>query len=104
MMSQRQCTRYQRRLAYGVVPLIALFFAVAAASPRSADPVRVLAAVTLKPALDAIAAKYDDGKVVVVYGPCVDGPRLARIFSRVCIEDQLQSCVRPVGAAPGRRP
>ena len=38
------------------------------------------------------------------HGSCVDGPRLARIFSRVCIEDQLQSCVRPGGAAQNRRP
>jgi catechol 1,2-dioxygenase len=29
----------------------------------------------------------------------VDGPRLARIFSRLGIEDQLQSCVRPGGVA-----
>jgi len=37
-------------------------------------------------------------------GSCVDGPRLARSFSRVWAEGHLQSCVRPVGAAPGRRP
>jgi molybdate transport system substrate-binding protein len=57
------------------MPLVALFFAVVVASPRAADPVRVLAAVTLKPALDAIAAKYGDGKVVLVYGP---SPMLAK--------------------------
>jgi hypothetical protein len=34
----------------------------------------------------------------------VDGRRLARIFSRVCIEDHLQSCVRPVGAAQAAGP
>jgi molybdate transport system substrate-binding protein len=75
MMSQRQRTRYQRHIVYGVIPLVALFFAGVAASPRAADPVRVLAAVTLKPALDAVAAKYGDGKVVPVYGP---SPMLAK--------------------------
>jgi molybdate transport system substrate-binding protein len=44
-------------------------------SPRAADPVRVLAAVTLKPALDAIAEKYSGGEVLLVYGP---SPTLAK--------------------------
>ena len=75
MMSQRQPTRYQRYIAQGVLPLVALFVAVVVVSPHAADPVRVLAAVTLKPALDAIVAKYGDGKVVLVYGP---SPMLAK--------------------------
>jgi hypothetical protein len=37
--------------------------------PCVAEPVRVLAAVTLKPALDAIAAKYGGGEVSLIYGP-----------------------------------
>jgi molybdate transport system substrate-binding protein len=56
------------------VSLIDLF-AVVVVSPRAADPIRVLAAMTLKPALDAIAAKYGGGKVVLVYGP---SPMLAK--------------------------
>src|SRR6516162_11451868 len=35
---------------------------------------------------------------------CVDGPRLARRISRTGTEGRLRSCVRPVGAAVGRRP
>ncbi|HEX3952595.1 MAG TPA: molybdate ABC transporter substrate-binding protein, partial [Stellaceae bacterium] len=44
---------------------------------QAASPVRVLAAITLKPALDAIAAAYrrDGGKVDLVYGP---SPALAK--------------------------
>jgi molybdate transport system substrate-binding protein len=42
-----------------------------AGSARAAEPVRVLAAFTLKPALDEIAAEYqkDGGAVTLVYGP-----------------------------------
>jgi len=75
MMSQRQPTRSQRHIVHGVVGLVVLFFAVVAAPPSAADLVRVLAAVTLKPALDAIAAKYGANKVVLVYGP---SPMLAK--------------------------
>lgn len=48
-----------------------------AGSARAAEPVRVLAAFTLKPALDEIAAKYqkDGGAVTLVYGP---SPALAQ--------------------------
>jgi hypothetical protein len=52
-------------------------------------------------------AKLVRGKLKALlrpHGSCVDGPRLARIFSRVCIEDQLRSCVRPGGAVQDRRP
>jgi hypothetical protein len=52
MMSQRRCSRL-----YRVMPLVVLFFAVVVASPRAADPIRPVAAVTLKPALDVIAAE-----------------------------------------------
>ncbi|HKM68982.1 MAG TPA: molybdate ABC transporter substrate-binding protein, partial [Stellaceae bacterium] len=44
-------------------------------SRRAADPVRVLAAVTLKPALDAIAEQYRGAEVLLVYGP---SPTLAK--------------------------
>lgn len=57
------------------VPLVALFLSLVVVSPRAADPVRVLAAVTLKPALDAIAEKYSGGEVLLVYGP---SPTLAK--------------------------
>jgi transposase len=45
------------------------------------------------------------GNARIPHGSCVDGPRLARIFSRVgnC-GGRLRSCVRPVVAAGGRRP
>jgi molybdate transport system substrate-binding protein len=44
---------------------------LAAGSARAAEPVRVLAAFTLKPALDQIAAEYrkSGGAVTLVYGP-----------------------------------
>jgi ABC-type molybdate transport system substrate-binding protein len=87
MMLQRRCSRYRRYIAHGVWPLVALFLAVVA-SPCAADPVRVLAAVTLKPALDAIAVKYGDGKVVLMYGP---SPMLAK---------QIEDGVEIVGTFP----
>jgi molybdate transport system substrate-binding protein len=58
-----------------VTLFVALFLAGTAASSRAADPVRVLAAVTLKPAMDAIAEKYSGGEVLLVYGP---SPTLAK--------------------------
>src|SRR5208282_2554379 len=57
------------------VLLMAAFLAVVVASPCAANPVRVLAAVTLKPALDAIAKKYSGSEVLLVYGP---SPTLAK--------------------------
>jgi molybdate transport system substrate-binding protein len=75
MMSQRPCTGRERLLIHRFVLLMALFLVVVVVSPRAADPVRVLAAVTLKPALDDVAAKYGGGKVVLVYGP---SPMLAK--------------------------
>jgi len=38
-------------------------------TPWAAEPVRVLAAVTLNPALDAVAEGYRGGEVLFVYGP-----------------------------------
>ena len=58
-----------------VTLFVALFLAGTTASSRAADPVRVLAAVTLKPAMDAIAEKYRGGEVLLVYGP---SPTLAK--------------------------
>ena len=52
-----------------------LCLAVVVVSRRAADPVRVLAAVTLKPALDAIAEQYRGAEVLLVYGP---SPTLAK--------------------------
>jgi molybdate transport system substrate-binding protein len=75
MMSQRPCTGRERLLIHRFVLLMALFLVVVVVSPRAADPVRVLAAVTLKPALDAIAEKYSGGEVLLVYGP---SPTLAK--------------------------
>jgi molybdate transport system substrate-binding protein len=50
---------------------------LAVARPAAAEAVRVLAAFTLKPALDEIADSYrkDGGEVVLVYGP---SPSLAQ--------------------------
>jgi len=45
------------------------------AIPCAAEPVRVLAAVTLKPALDAVADKYGRDEVLLIYGP---SPTLAK--------------------------
>jgi molybdate transport system substrate-binding protein len=75
MMSLRPCTGRERLLIHRFVLLMALFLVVVVVSPRAADPFRVLAAVTLKPALDAIVQKYSGGEVVVVYGP---SPTLAK--------------------------
>jgi len=58
-----------------VTLFVALFLAGTTASSRAADPVRVLAAVTLKPAMDAIAEKYRGVEVLLVYGP---SPTLAK--------------------------
>jgi molybdate transport system substrate-binding protein len=67
-------TADRRRM--GRIPnLAALLVLVVAAVPCRAEPVRVLAAVTLKPALDAIAKKYRGGDVELVYGP---SPSLAK--------------------------
>jgi molybdate transport system substrate-binding protein len=54
-----------RRTVWGAVLLLA------ALRPAAAEPVRVLAAFTLKPALDEIAAGYQKtgGEVTLVYGP-----------------------------------
>ena len=50
-----------------------LLLALSATPPAAAEPVRVLAAVTLKPALDAIAQQYrqagSGGDIVLVCGP-----------------------------------
>jgi molybdate transport system substrate-binding protein len=57
--------------------LIALFLGVWAVTAAAAEPVKVLAAFTLKPALDEIAAAYrqSGGEVTLVYGP---SPELAQ--------------------------
>src|SRR5262249_42604292 len=62
------------RLAWAGVLLLLL---LSAAAPCEAEPARVLAAFTLKPALDAIADDYRKagGEVVLVYGP---SPALAK--------------------------
>jgi len=58
-----------RRRVGRIPTLAALLVLVAAAVPCRAEPVRVLAAVTLKPALDAIVKGYRGGDVELVYGP-----------------------------------
>src|SRR5215469_7467717 len=75
MMSQRPYVQRERTLTRRAALLAALSLVGTAASPRAADPVRVLAAVTLKPALDAIVQKYSGSEVVLVYGP---SPTLAK--------------------------
>ena len=71
----RDSPERERPLIHRFVLLMAAFLAVVVVSPRAADPARVLAAVTLKPALDAIAEKYNGGEVLLVYGP---SPTLAK--------------------------
>jgi len=58
----------------------------AAAMPAAAEPVRVLAAFTLKPALDEIADRYREagGEVVLVYGP---SPGLAQQVEHGAADD-----------------
>jgi molybdate transport system substrate-binding protein len=75
MMPQLPCTGREQAVIRRVTLFVALFLAGTAASSRAADPVRVLAAVTLKPAMDAIAEKYSGGEVLLVYGP---SPTLAK--------------------------
>jgi molybdate transport system substrate-binding protein len=67
-------TAHRRRMGR-VANLAVLLMLIAAAAPCRAQPVRVLAAVTLKPALDAIAKEYRGGDVELVYGP---SPSLAK--------------------------
>ncbi len=64
---EETATRSSRRTLW----LIGLLFLVLTAPALAADPVRVLAAFTLKPALDEIVDNYrkTGGSVTLVYGP-----------------------------------
>jgi molybdate transport system substrate-binding protein len=52
-----------------LLTLGALLLLVSIVSAHAAEPVRVLAAVTLKPALEAVVNEFHSGQVSLVYGP-----------------------------------
>jgi hypothetical protein len=48
----------ERTITFAILQLAWMLLPLASVIPCAAEPVRVLAAVTLKPALDAVANKY----------------------------------------------
>jgi len=62
-------------ITLAILRLVCMLLLATSAIPCAAEPFRVLAAVTLKPALDAVATKYGRGEVLLVCGP---SPTLAK--------------------------
>ena len=62
-------------ITLAILQLVCMLLLVTSAIPCAEEPVRVLAAVTLKPALDAVVNKYGRNEVLLVYGP---SPTLAK--------------------------
>ena len=62
-------------ITLAILQLVCMLLLVTSAIPCAEEPVRVLAAVTLKSALDAVVNKYGRNEVLLVYGP---SPTLAK--------------------------